>query len=119
LGIFFGYVALVVSVFTAAYAVVAGIVMGRRFGRKEVTMKRALSVTFIPTLIVPMVIFLIVAAFQVDEMGQGVVTLSGILGAAIFMERLSMSLLMPLTAAVFTIAMIISRLRRQNSHRGL
>ncbi|UWQ33286.1 hypothetical protein K3555_01835 [Leisingera sp. M527] len=82
-------------------------------------MKQALSVTFLPVLLVPMVIFLIVAAFQVGEMGQGVLTLSGILSAAIFMERISMSFLMPFTAAVFAIAMTIARLRPQNSQRGL
>ncbi|KIC16638.1 MULTISPECIES: hypothetical protein [unclassified Leisingera] len=119
MGIVFGYVALVVSGFTAIYAVIAGIVMGHRLGKNEVPLKSALSVTFLPVLLVPMVIYLIVAAFHVGEMGQGVVTLSGILGAAFFMERLSMSFLMPLTAAVFSIALIVARLRRQNSQRGL
>ncbi|WP_291729311.1 hypothetical protein [Leisingera sp. F5] len=109
MGIFFGYVALVVSGLTAVYAVIAGIVMGHRLGKKEVPLKSAFSVTFLPVLLVPMVIFLIVAAFHVGEMGQGVVTFSGILGAALFMERISMSLLVPVTSVFFGLSLFLGR----------
>lgn len=118
MGIVFGYVALVVSGFTALYAPPSAMVMGKRFGSEEVSLRRASAMAFLPAIFVPLIIFVVVAAFLIDEMGTGTVTLKGIIGVAAFMEMISIVLLIPVTAVVFGISLIVGRRGLNKGQRG-